>query len=484
MLKITAALSSLAPLAAALGVAAIAGCSGSIDDPIDDPTGASIQATSGVQVHAGKQLFDNPLSGTNGRSCATCHTESEHTMLRPASVVARLAANPHDPLFNRLDADDPGAATPTYEHLKRGLVRVTLPLPANMDLLDSAGNVVTPPGRTISVWRGVPTVENLSYTAPYQFDGRSTSLPDQALSALHDHSEISHPVGQGKLDLIAAYESSLFSSNRAKKVAHAVAKGVPLDSIPSPEDTMPLTAQEKRGRTVFNAACASCHGGATGNMITNHVAHAQLFFHVDHAGNIIYVNDPVAGLIPSPDPHPDSIFSAPGYTSITYLGQIGAQPGLLTNEVDMPRYRLRFYTDGTRTTQVTDLPPIPVTASGEPFDLNPAIDPLTGAPITGPDGIPQWWSTDPGRCLISGDPGEFESFDIPQLRGAAHTAPYFHDNSHATLTEVIDTYSRAVLPFIVGLNLPAVYPPEGPGLPAESLTTQEKLDLLPFLEKL
>ncbi|QSQ28603.1 cytochrome-c peroxidase [Pyxidicoccus parkwayensis] len=444
------------------------------------PVGHAVQPTSKGQALAGQRFFDMALSGTNGRACASCHPESEHTTLRPASVAARLAQNPGDPLFNAIDADDPGASTLTYEHMKRGLIRITLPLPDNMDLLDSAGNVITPPDRTVSVWRGVPSVANVSYTAPFQFDGREATLQELALSALKTHSQLSHAMGPGKLDLIAAYASSIFSSNRAAQVAAQVAAGVPISSIQSPEDGMPLTAAQARGKAVFQTVCARCHGGATGNVIPDRAVLDSFFFELDHNGNVVYEVTP-DGPVPVVNTPPDNNFMALGVTTLTYLGQIGARQGLLTNEVEMPRIRLRFYTDGTRTTQVTDLPPIPVTASGDPFDLNPAIDPATGAPITGPDFVPQWWSTDPGRCLISGSPRDFESFDIPQLRGVAHTAPYFHDNSHSTLAQVINTYSRSILPNVPTLNMPAIHPPEAPGLPAEALSQQQKADLLAFL---
>ncbi|WP_437898969.1 cytochrome c peroxidase [Sorangium sp. So ce124] len=465
---------------AALIAAGLAACSEAPEPPSLLVGTASDPASRG-QAHAGQRFFDEPLSGTNGRACATCHPESEHTALIPASVAARLAQNPGDPLFDALEADDPGAPTLTFEHLKRGLVRITLPLADNMDLLDSAGNVITPPERTVSVWRGVPSVANTSYTAPYQLDGRAATLQDQAIDALEAHSQISHAVGNGKLDLMAAFESSIFTSERAAQVAAQIAAGVPIASISSPEDGMPLTAEQARGRAVFQAACTGCHGEATGNVITNPAARDSFFFELDHNGNVVYEVIPGVGPVPVSNTPPDNDFLALGLTALTYLGQIGAFPGLLTNEVEMPRIRLRFYTDGTRTTQVTDLPPIPVTASGEPFDLNPAIDPVTGAPITGPDFIPQWWSTDPGRCLSSGSPSDFESFDIPQLRGVAHTAPYFHDNSHTTLDQVVDTYSRFVLPLVPALGMPPVHPPEALGLPAEALSPRQKADLLAFL---
>ncbi len=58
------------------------------------------------------------------------------------------------------------------------------------------------------------------------------------------------------------------------------------------------------------------------------------------------------------------------------------------------------------------------------------------------------FSPDPGRALITGaldDPITFENFDafkIPQLRGVADTAPYFHDNSAKTLEAVAAHYTR------------------------------------------
>jgi hypothetical protein len=58
-----------------------------------------------------------------------------------------------------------------------------------------------------------------------------------------------------------------------------------------------------------------------------------------------------------------------------------------------------------------------------------------------------------------------------------------HDNSHATLADVVDTYSRFILPLVPALDMPRVSPPEFPGLPAEALTPQDKADLLAFLAR-
>ena len=48
---------------------------------------------------------------------------------------------------------------------------------------------------------------------------------------------------------------------------------------------------------------------------------------------------------------------------------------------------------------------------------------------------------DPGRAATTGSIGDLNSFEIPSLRGIKHTAPYFHDNSAASLEDVIQHYN-------------------------------------------
>jgi cytochrome c peroxidase len=55
-------------------------------------------------------------------------------------------------------------------------------------------------------------------------------------------------------------------------------------------------------------------------------------------------------------------------------------------------------------------------------------------------------SSDPGRALLTGFVGgpppadDWNKLDANGLRGIRHTAPYFHNNSAATLEEVVDHY--------------------------------------------
>ena len=55
-------------------------------------------------------------------------------------------------------------------------------------------------------------------------------------------------------------------------------------------------------------------------------------------------------------------------------------------------------------------------------------------------------SSDPGRALLTGFVGgqpaadDWNKMDINGLRGIKDTAPYFHNNSAATLEDVVDHY--------------------------------------------
>jgi cytochrome c peroxidase len=73
-------------------------------------------------------------------------------------------------------------------------------------------------------------------------------------------------------------------------------------------------------------------------------------------------------------------------------------------------------------------------------------------------------SSDPGRALLTGfvlGPSPFDDwnkFDVPTVRGISRTAPYFHNNSAATLEEVVDHYIE-LFKFIRANTPPGVPPP-------------------------
>jgi len=71
--------------------------------------------------------------------------------------------------------------------------------------------------------------------------------------------------------------------------------------------------------------------------------------------------------------------------------------------------------------------------------------------------------TDPGRALISGKCADIGKVKGPILRGLAARAPYFHNGSAATLSDVVEFYNQR-------FNL--------------GFTDQQKSDLVEFLRTL
>ena len=164
-------------------------------------------------------FLDRRLEGLdgNGRSCADCHMPTDRFQLSPANADARFRLlqlrrrwNPDadDPLFRPVDADDfriNGESASDYTNLRQnGLIRVTMPLPSNIKLIDPVTNLPST-DTFVDVWRAVPTVNDVALTGPgmanpwprgpnqtggYQLDGRFETLQEQALAALNAHAQI------------------------------------------------------------------------------------------------------------------------------------------------------------------------------------------------------------------------------------------------------------------------------------------------------
>ncbi len=428
----------------------------------------------------GERLFHQALPGTNGRSCASCHVPEDNFTLTPAHVEALWKTNPKDPLFNAIDADNPKARKLTYNHLKKGLVRVWIKLPDNVDLIDYLGLVKTPRDRKIFVWRSVPSINDTALTAPYQLDGRTATLEEQAQHAIIDHSG-GGQVSRKDLELIAEFVRSQFSSERARSVAVELASGVEFDKVADVEALLKLSPAEQRGREVYEKVCASCHGGANKATIMDRAVHDLAFPSLKRDGTVLYkvpATDPPTPVLAS---QPENEFINIGSAMENFLIQIGAtEHKSFTKDVSFPRYRLRFYKDASRKEVIADLPPAVRPLNSFRVDKD-------GNPVVGPNffGL-QLFTTDPGRALITGSPYDFEAFDIPTLRGIGKTAPYWHNNISETLEEVVELYSDHLLSKFPSLTLPGEKEPDLDGDigPPDALTAEQKRDLVAFLKRL
>jgi cytochrome c peroxidase len=398
---------------------------------------------------------DLPNLGGNGRACADCHMPRHDFQLSPAAAKARFDflqwirrffPKADDPLFRPVDADDfrvNGENAKDFSNLiENGLVRVTMPLPPNVKLLDPATG--QPSDETsIDLWRAVMPVRNVAITGPdnvlpiwppaprapiggldpngpnrqggYQHDARFATLQEQARGALFAHAQVKTEPSVRMLDDLAAFQQTLFSSHGVRRLAEAIASGSTTFPDPDPE----LNELEQHGKQVFTRACAQCHGG------TSH-------------------------------------------------------PSTSTPDATLVRPIVRYH-------NIQSACP------------RPAVDGFTPCPdrlnrnartyqITLANGKTQTFTTDdPGRLLLTGQIADLGVLDSTNLRGISKTAPYFHNNSAATLEEVIDHYV-ALFKRAGRLNPPPNMPPiissNGTELDRGFINDDEREALLAYLRKL
>jgi cytochrome c peroxidase len=101
--------------------------------------------------------------------------------------------------------------------------------------------------------------------------------------------------------------------------------------------------------------------------------------------------------------------------------------------------------------------PVPPFAADLPFAPSPVQSKVRRWAVRVPGQEPiVRLSSDPGEVLQTGKIENFNEFEIPSLFGIAKTAPYFRDNSAATLRDVVRHYQ------LLMEGLLRVIPPEAP----------------------
>ena len=96
-------------------------------------------------------------------------------------------------------------------------------------------------------------------------------------------------------------------------------------------------------------------------------------------------------------------------------------------------------------------------------------------------------TSDPGRMLLTGQPADIGMMDVTNLRGIGKTAPYFHNNSAATLEEVLDHYEaffRRVARENRPPRWPAILSSDGVTIDRGFIAPEERPALLAYLRKL
>jgi mono/diheme cytochrome c family protein len=330
-----------------------------------------------------------------------------------------------DPLFRAIDADDfrvKGAAARDFTNLtQNGLIRITIPLPANVKLLDCGAAVPCPASARptsetgADVWRSVPSIFDVKITGPddaapvwprgpnqsggYQLDGRIDTLQNQALSALRNHAGITVDPPANFLDDLAAFQSEQFSSPRVKALSEAITAG----TKPLPDPDPVLNALETAGKAVFNRSCAQCHGN-----LDNH-----------------------------PSGSTPILQGAQGTPTALarYHDILTACPRPVDN-VSPPRFA------PCSASQMANVRTYEITNSG----VAPGGSPCGGS-VPQPACVTRLTTSDPGRLLLTGYPdvggrGDIQHMDVPSLRGIKRTAPYFSNNTALTLEDMLEHYKQ------------------------------------------
>jgi cytochrome c peroxidase len=89
--------------------------------------------------------------------------------------------------------------------------------------------------------------------------------------------------------------------------------------------------------------------------------------------------------------------------------------------------------------------------------------------------------------LLTGQIADLGMMDVPNLRGISKTAPYFHNNSAATLEEMLDHYDAffaRVARTVPTPNLPPILSSNGVDWNRGIVLESERAALLAYLRKL
>ena len=160
--------------------------------------------------------------GTNNRTCASCHVASDGWSITPVNLQQRFQSTQGtDPIFLPIDgANCPSADVSTLDAkttaysqlLNSGLIRMTLPMPANAefsiisitDPYQCAETTATQP----ALYRRPLPSTNLKFLNGIMWDGREPDLQTQAKDATLVHAQPTGPPTDAQLQAIVSLESS------------------------------------------------------------------------------------------------------------------------------------------------------------------------------------------------------------------------------------------------------------------------------------
>jgi len=414
--------------------------------------------------------------GTNGRTCATCH-QVEQSMGLEVKHVRKLftATKGKHPLFAPVDgancpdiADNSDPASHSAL-LNNGLIRVGINLPQNAefnltvvrDPYDCAITTDTKTGMpVVSVYRRPLPAASLRFLSTVMWDGRETIAPlnneatfrqnlvsdlkHQAFDAVMGHAQADTPPNDEQLTEIVKFEMGLFtaqvSDNRAGPLYAARAKGGPLQLeaqsyYPGANDSL---GSDPHGK-VFNPKVFDLYAnwlpGGPGGFTQEADASVRAARAEIAAGEQLFNTAPlkitgVRGLNDSDElGYPKEITGT--CTTCHDSPNVGNHSLPLPLDIGTSRSaehdRDANIAAGLAELSQPDVPLYLITNCSDPQDPTRRV---------------AFYTSDPGKGLLTGKCSDVNRIKGPVLRGLAARAPYFHNGSAVNLNELVKFYNK------------------------------------------
>jgi cytochrome c peroxidase len=415
--------------------------------------------------------------GSNGRTCGTCHQPNNAFGLSAMDAQLRyFISRGKDPLFAQID----GSTCPTGRInnslvVNNGLIRIGLTVPPNSTdasapqytitaVQDPYGCALTTDSQgmqTVSVYRRPLPTTNLGFLSAVMFDGResltfplnngqtfaanlNTDLTQQATDATLIHAQAGQAPTTAQLSQIVSFELALNSAQLSDFFAGSLSKGANGG------------AQYLSTQNYYPGINDSLGGDPEGNAFDPNVFTIYSSFQNSRnpqqasiaRGEQIFNTQPL------------TISDVPGLTTGTQqiMGtcttchdnfNVGNHSLPLPLDIGTS-HSLTYETDANiiAALQQLNAPALPV------FELVCTQGPLAGN---------TYYTSDPGKALITGQCSDIGRGKGLILRGLPARAPYFHNGVAADLQQVVNFYNQR---FQIGL------------------TSQQMRDLINFLQTL
>jgi hypothetical protein len=490
---------------AALGLLVAAAAFPALAGGHDDSAGIGVQFAEdpsgvlGIVNLNGSTGTDGPFFqslGTNGRSCSTCHVAQQALSFSAAAARERFEQSQgRDPLFASVD----GANCPGVEKgdraahsliMRSGLIRIGITMPANPQFTisvvhDPYGCAIIPDPKggppTVSVYRRPLPTTNLVFLSTIMFDGRETIVPlnseatfqanliadltHQAIDATLGHAQALKAPSPGQLSQIVQFEMGLFTAQardqRAGHLSARRAQGGPFylanqTYYPGINDSLGADPAgqsfDPTAMTLF-APWASLPGDDDADDNGRNAARRAIA-----AGEQLFNSAPV------------QITNVRGLNDNAALGKPQSFVGHCTSCHDTPdvgNHSLPLPLDiGTAHTPLPGMEGDPAIAAAIAQLSMPDLPVylISGCPNPfAPNEPESFYTSDPGKALVTGQCSDFNRVKGPVLRGLAARAPYFHNGAAADLREIVNFYDQRF---------------------SMHLTEQQKSDLIAFLNSL